>query len=453
MFCTKCGKPIPQGAKFCPHCGATQVVIDRVSQQVSSVTAPEAPAPQAPAPEVAKVRPWIRFLARMFDILLAAFLIGAAVAYFYPAVISTQDGANLVGLASLFVWVFIESFLLATTGTTPGKWLFNICLVPPKGEKPDYSTAFLRSIKVWWRGLGIGFPLVSLFTLAVAYSNLKKNGITTWDKDDGFTVVHGRIGLLRVLFAIVFFSASLALVAFSNFLTSTPATSTKTAGMDYAAETSGAKPWERVYKPAETAGMDAENEVVKLRKAAEQGDAKAQYGIGLMYKNGRGVSQDYAQAVAWFRKAAEQGYADAQVVLGLMYGMGRGVPQDDMQAVAWYRKAAEQGLANAQVALGLMYGMGRGVPQDYAQEVAWLRKAAEQGNARAQNILGNSYAQGEGVPQDYVMAYALHNLSAASGDSDAIKARDLVAKIISQNELSEAQAISRSWKPGMPLGR
>jgi len=293
--------------------------MDRVSQQVSSVTAPEAPAPQAPAPEVAKVRPWIRFLARMFDILLAAFLIGAAVAYFYPAVISTQDGANLVGLASLFVWVFIESFLLATTGTTPGKWLFNICLVPPKGEKPDYSTAFLRSIKVWWRGLGIGFPLVSLFTLAVAYSNLKKNGITTWDKDDGFTVVHGRIGLLRVLFAIVFFSASLALVAFSNFLTSTPATSTKTAGMDYAAETSGAKPWERVYKPAETAGMDAENEVVKLRKAAEQGDAKAQYNLGAMYDNGRGVPQNDAEAVAWYRKAAEQGEAKAQSDLATKY--------------------------------------------------------------------------------------------------------------------------------------
>ncbi len=53
-------------------------------------------------------------------------------------------------------------------------------------------------------------------------------------------------------------------------------------------------------------------------KSAEQGDAWAQYNLGLIYKNGEGVSQDYEKAIDWFTKSAEQGFAVAQYYLGLM---------------------------------------------------------------------------------------------------------------------------------------
>lgn len=53
----------------------------------------------------------------------------------------------------------------------------------------------------------------------------------------------------------------------------------------------------------------------KYREAAEQGDAEAQYNLGLCYYNGEGVQQDYTQAVHWWRKAAEQGNARAQEAL------------------------------------------------------------------------------------------------------------------------------------------
>ena len=61
-----------------------------------------------------------------------------------------------------------------------------------------------------------------------------------------------------------------------------------------------------------------------------------------------------SQALVWYRKAAEQGNAIAQYT-SAAYAQGRGVPQDYAQAVSWYRKAAEQGDADAQVALGPMY--------------------------------------------------------------------------------------------------
>ena len=49
-----------------------------------------------------------------------------------------------------------------------------------------------------------------------------------------------------------------------------------------------------------------------FRKAAEQGNAEAQYRLGLSYYNGEGVPKDYAQAAFWWRKAAEQGEDTAQ---------------------------------------------------------------------------------------------------------------------------------------------
>ncbi len=104
----------------------------------------------------------------------------------------------------------------------------------------------------------------------------------------------------------------------------------------------------------------------EFRPLAERGDAKAQYGLGVMYLNGQGVPQDSAEVVKWHRKAAEQGYAKAQYNLGFMYINGLGVPRDYAEAAKWYRKAADQRDAKAQYILGVMYINSLGVTQDYA---------------------------------------------------------------------------------------
>ena len=59
------------------------------------------------------------------------------------------------------------------------------------------------------------------------------------------------------------------------------------------------------------------------------------------------MPQDDAEAVKWFRKAAEQGDASAQYNLGVMYEFSRGVPQDAVQAYAWLNIAAAQGSESA----------------------------------------------------------------------------------------------------------
>ena len=88
---------------------------------------------------------------------------------------------------------------------------------------------------------------------------------------------------------------------------------------------------------------DYEIALREFRPLAEQGDAAAQFNLGLMYKDGLGVAQDYAEAVRWYRKAAEQGNAAAQTNLGSMYLAGRGGPKDYAEAMKWTRSAAKQG--------------------------------------------------------------------------------------------------------------
>ena len=80
---------------------------------------------------------------------------------------------------------------------------------------------------------------------------------------------------------------------------------------------------------------------------AEQGNAFAQFNLGLMYAKGLGVPQDYKEAVRWFRLAAEQGHAKAQYNLGLMYYNGQGVPQDYVLAHMWFNLSSSQGMTTA----------------------------------------------------------------------------------------------------------
>ena len=114
---------------------------------------------------------------------------------------------------------------------------------------------------------------------------------------------------------------------------------------------------------------------------ADQGDARAQYNLGLMYRNGNGI-QDDVEAAKWFRKAAENGDIKAQHNLGMMYTYGEGVEQDYAEAVKWYRKAADKGYAMAQFNLGLMYHDGEGVKQNRTVAKEWFGKACDNGDKK-----------------------------------------------------------------------
>ena len=92
--------------------------------------------------------------------------------------------------------------------------------------------------------------------------------------------------------------------------------------------------------------------VDSLKAAAEQGDADAQFNLGLMYDAGEGVPQNYTEAARWFRMAAEQGFADAQLNLGYMYDTGRGVPQKRCRGSAMVSHDRRTGISHGSVQSG-----------------------------------------------------------------------------------------------------
>src|SRR5208337_1574038 len=81
----------------------------------------------------------------------------------------------------------------------------------------------------------------------------------------------------------------------------------------------------------------------EFKSLAEQGDADAQWNLGMMYYNGEGVEQDCVEAMKWFQKSVEQGDVDSQLGLGWMYANGKGIPQNLVLAHKWLNEAALQG--------------------------------------------------------------------------------------------------------------
>ena len=89
-------------------------------------------------------------------------------------------------------------------------------------------------------------------------------------------------------------------------------------------------------------------EWLKLQwKAAEHGDAEAQYALGQAYEEGKGISTDTRTAFGWFFKAALQGHADAQYKVASAYHTGRGVTRSLPDALKWYKLADANGQPEA----------------------------------------------------------------------------------------------------------
>ena len=154
---------------------------------------------------------------------------------------------------------------------------------------------------------------------------------------------------------------------------------------------------------------DYETALTQWQPLAEEGHADSQFGMGLLYANGFGVSLDDDQALKWYQLAADQGHTQAQCNLAVMHANGWGVPQSDDEAFKWYSLAAEQGVAEAQISIGQMYWAGFGAAQDNVQARKWFTIASE------------------------------------LGDFDAAFKRDDVAASMSAEEISEADSLASVW--------
>ena len=192
--------------------------------------------------------------------------------------------------------------------------------------------------------------------------------------------------------------------------------------------------------------------VERLETLAKEGNHQAMLALGDIYFTGRAkVKQNYRKAVDWFEKAAELGNGRAMFNLGLCYDGGFGVDKSLEQARQWYVNAADAGVPEAQmkvaiiaedegdyvqamkylrqladagnaacmrkVALFILNGLG--TPAPASEAVSLLSQAALKGDIRAQVRLADCYQRGIGVERDYNEMFSWLNMAAQDGDPEA----------------------------------
>lgn len=141
-----------------------------------------------------------------------------------------------------------------------------------------------------------------------------------------------------------------------------------------------------------------------FENAAIAGDIEAMGWLGYSYYMGMGIEQNYSKAKEWWEKGAESGDENSVYGMGLLYENGCGVEQSYSKAKEWYKKAAENGNKHAMFRIGILYQDGAGVKQSYSKAKSWFEKAAEHNDGEAMNKLGKMYLNGDGVGTSYSKA-------------------------------------------------
>ena len=157
----------------------------------------------------------------------------------------------------------------------------------------------------------------------------------------------------------------------------------------------------------------AAHEFGLLLMSAQEGDADAQFFVGLRYVNGQGVEKNDAEAVKWFLKAAQQGHSDAQYLVGVCYNQGIGVEQNYAEARKWYEKAIQSGNVKAQEKLnGLNSALFEGFWVENALHGVQLNLEYDRSN---NTISGTLYGQEEICSGNGTVKGNTLNLSCSDG--------------------------------------
>lgn len=161
--------------------------------------------------------------------------------------------------------------------------------------------------------------------------------------------------------------------------------------------------------------------------------------------------ENWSEAVRLWRKAADAGDADAQFNLGQAYKLGRGVDFSLDLAREWYLKAARSGHHPAADNYGLtLYQEGR-----KADAIPWVMMAAGRGERRNQLVLGTLLFNGDSVEKDWPTAYALMIKAAQQGMEQAVMYRAKMDKLMTEADrkrgLDIAALKGKAWAEAVKI--
>ncbi len=151
----------------------------------------------------------------------------------------------------------------------------------------------------------------------------------------------------------------------------------------------------------------------------------ADYALAVQYMRGDGVQKDEQKAMTYLTRAAAEGNANAELGMGYHYLQGTaGLQKDAEKAAEFFTRAAKHGNRDAQYNIGLAYVRGEGVAKDLAKAYTWFEKAAYQDDTGAQYNLGVMSVNGEGTAKDPLTAYVWFRIADEKAYSGAKEGMD-----------------------------
>ena len=254
------------------------------------------------------------------------------------------------------------------------------------------------------------------------------------------------------------------------------------------------------YLLGEGVEADPAKGVELLLAAAQKEEPGAQSNLGYAYAKGLGVEQSDEISAQWYQKAADQGLTRAALVMGENYEIGRGVEPDVKQAIkyyeiaylgrseaatarlghllisgaiapedepeagiswvaaaartgtegalGWLEKRADSGEPFADFLIAQLFRDGTGVEADASVAAQHFLRAAQGDIRAAQEAISEIFAQGNGVDQDFIEAHKWANIAAANGSDDAAAQRDVLASLMTPEQVAQAQDRARAYMRG-----
>ena len=162
------------------------------------------------------------------------------------------------------------------------------------------------------------------------------------------------------------------------------------------------------------AKLESSQKFFYAKRAAERGNARAQFDLGLMYANGNGVAKNEAEALKWFSKAAQNNFYKPVSVKRVVKR------KKISQQFIFAKNAAAKGNVRAQFDLAMMYSKGNGVRKNEKLAFNYFHKAARNNSIEAKFQMGLNFAQGRGVKKQKQLAKYWFKLAAKAGHSRAM---------------------------------
>lgn len=149
-FCAKCGKEVPEGATFCPACGAP------VGGAAAAPSAPVSGMDSLMKEQKAQEH-WIRRLvALVIDVVIVAVVVGIIAAIGFASVLLTGGVLGTIffggfAIVAGVILIFYFPILESIRGATFGKQIMGLKVVSKTGSKPTFGEAFIRNVsKIYW---------------------------------------------------------------------------------------------------------------------------------------------------------------------------------------------------------------------------------------------------------------------------------------------------------------